>query len=273
MTIPSLIRLGDVHRLCAALLLLAAVMGADAAPPAAEVPGAIFTAPDGVTMAYRLHRPAQATAKQPLPLVVYLHGNGSQGNELESSKGKWMAEPWAFNAPEVQAKHPAFVLYPRCRINERWAAVDWKLGSQKQVEQTPSQRTLIHLIDSLLESAPIDRRRVYLVGYSMGGYGTWDLLTRFPKRFCAAVALSGGGDPGSVTKDLADLPVWVFHGAKDTTVPISGSEDMVKAMQAIGATVRFDRDENASHSGTFKVLKRQPDQIMAWLLAQPPRTR
>lgn len=254
------------------LLILAPFLLSGADQSTAEVPGDIYTAPDGVTLAYRLHRPPAATPKRLLPLVIFLHGNGTQGNDL-GGKGPWMAEPWAFNSPEVQAQHPAFVLYPRCRIHERWSSVEWKLGTQKQVEQTPSQRTLMHLVDSLLATQPIDRRRVYLIGYSMGGYGTWDLLTRFPDRFTAAVPLAGGGDPTTVTKALADLPVWVFHGAKDTTVPISGSEDMVTAMQAIGAPVRFTRDENASHSGTAKILHRQTGDIMAWLLAQPPRGR
>jgi predicted peptidase len=97
---------------------------------------------------------------------------------------------------------------------------------------------VIELLDSLSREFPIDRDRVYLTGQSLGGYGTWDLVTKRPALFAAAVPLCGAG---AVSRAGAarGVPIWAFHGAKDPVVPVAGSRDMVAALRAVSGTVKY----------------------------------
>lgn len=90
--------------------------------------------------------------------------------------------------------------------------------------------TALNLLDSVLNTYSIDKNRQYITGLSMGGYGTWDSISRYPDRFAAAVPMSGAGDPDKASL-FASLPIWVFHNTNDRIVPVSGSRDMVRAMQ------------------------------------------
>ena len=92
----------------------------------------------------------------------------------------------------------------------------------------------------------VDVDRIYLTGLSMGGYGTWRLATAYPERFAAIVPICSGGDPEKVGR-LKDMPIWVFHGAKDTVVSPEQSEKMVDALKAVGGNVRFTLYPDAAH--------------------------
>jgi dienelactone hydrolase len=83
-------------------------------------------------------------------------------------------------------------------------------------------------IEVVVSSYQIDRNRIYLIGYSMGGYGTWRTAARYPGLFAAIVPICGGGDPND-TKSIAHVPVWAFHGANDNVVPCDESERMIDA--------------------------------------------
>ena len=89
---------------------------------------------------------------------------------------------------------------------------------------------LIQLVDHLARHLRIDQRRVYVTGLSMGGYGTWWLAAAYPDRIAAIVPICGGGEPGNMAAQLARVPVWCFHGARDTVVPVSESKQMVDAI-------------------------------------------
>ncbi len=125
--------------------------------------------------------------------------------------------------------YPFIVVSPQCPKNQTWNVED-----------------LTKLLDHVTEEHAVDAERVYVSGLSMGGYGTWKLIAAHPQRFAAAVPICGGGDP-TKGMDLKDTPIWVFHGAKDTAVPLSHSEEMVKAVEAAGGKIKFTVYPEAAH--------------------------
>ena len=89
------------------------------------------------------------------------------------------------------------------------------------------------LVDDLAGRLSIDKTRIYVTGLSMGGYGSWDLMARYPRIFAAGVPICGGGDP-ETAEVLKEIPIWVFHGDKDTAVPLAHSQQMVEAIKKAG---------------------------------------
>ena len=112
---------------------------------------------------------------------------------------------------------------------------------------------------------PIDPDRVYLTGLSMGGFGSWMLAMEHPGRFAAAVPICGGGDPRDVAR-IKDLPIWVFHGGKDPTVPLARSEAMVDALRKIGGRVKLTVYPDAGHDSWTATYENED--LYAWLLQQ-----
>lgn len=106
---------------------------------------------------------------------------------------------------------------------------------------------LTSLLDSVVPGYRVDAARVHLTGFSMGGYGTWDLALHTPERFATLTPICGGGDRLRVTR-IKDIPQWVHHGELDDIVPVSASEEMVEALRKVGAKdVRFSRYAELAH--------------------------
>ena len=116
----------------------------------------------------------------------------------------------------------------------------------------------------MTEKYSVDKDRVYLTGLSMGGFGTWALAAKEPQRFAAIVPMCGGGDPKTADR-IKDLPIWVFHGEKDTSVPIARSQEMVDALKALHADVQFTRDPDAGHDCWTQSYANP--KLYEWLLA------
>src|SRR6267154_2334678 len=155
------------------------------------------------TMPYRLFRP-QAAGK--LPLVVYLHGSGGQGDDNLKQLGLgniFGTRVWLL--PENQKRFPCYVLAPQ--TIRGWAQYDWKQTPLKMIPGFgDGNRLAVEIIEHLCKEFPIDDRRIYITGQSMGGGGTWNLLANRPKVFAAAVPVCG-----SITFDdgtgAPDVPV------------------------------------------------------------------
>jgi predicted peptidase len=152
----------------------------------------------------------------PSPMIVFLHGSGERGNDLDKVK--------AWGPPSIVEKNPDFpfvVLSPQCPDGQWW-----------------NSYLLKGMIDDVLANYNIDKSRIYLTGLSMGGYGAWDLATTYPDYFAALAPICGGGNP-SLAFQLKDIPVWVFHGKKDDAVPEQQSAQMVEALKKIDADVVY----------------------------------
>ena len=132
-------------------------------------------------------------------------------------------------------------------------------GWRSQVE------TLNGLLDDVMAKYKVDKDRVYVTGLSMGGYGTWALAAAHPKRFAAIVPICGGGNPADAAK-LKDLPIWVFHGAKDRAVPLARSEMMVKAIKKAGGNPKFTVYPEAGHDSWTESYDNP--ELYTWLLKQ-----
>lgn len=125
---------------------------------------------------------------------------------------------------------------------------------------------LLAMVDDTLSTYRADAKRVYVTGLSYGGYGTWFLGTRHPQRWAAIAPVCGGGDPKIVGR-LADdkLPVWIFHGGRDTVVPPSRSLEMAVAIEAAGhPEVRLTVHEDLGHNVWTRVYEGQD--LYSWFL-------
>jgi predicted peptidase len=112
---------------------------------------------------------------------------------------------------------------------------------------------------------PIDADRVYVTGPSMGGSGTWDLITRHPGTFAAAVPVTGVNDP-SRARVIAELPIWAFHGSRDEVSPVQNTRAMVAALRALGSPVRFTEIPDAGHDSWTRAYSDLD--MYRWLFAQ-----
>jgi len=191
----------------------------------------------GTTLPYRLFIPDNYDKNKLYPLVLCLHGAGERGidNEIHIKYHR-IATSWADSSN--QSMYQCFVVAPQCPPENRWVDSDWSTGEYRvnQVSVSNEILTVNNLIDSLLNEFNIDKNRLYVTGLSMGGYGTWDIISRFPDKFAAAIPMSGGGD-STQAKNIKHISIWDFHGAKDNVVPITASQKMIEALNRSGAFV------------------------------------
>jgi predicted peptidase len=221
-----------------------------------------FAAASGERLLYRLLPPAELEKGRRYPLLLFLHGAGERGQDNERQLyhgGQCLAEA------SFRRDYPAWVMAPQCPEQRYWVEMDWRRGEDRQRAQpaAPLQQCLA-AIEALQEEVAIDRRRMYVMGLSMGGFGTWDLVSRFPGRFAAAVPICGGGDPRRAP-ELRDTPLWVFHGADDPVVPVEYSRRMVEAIRGAGGTPRYTEYERTGPN-SWDPAFREPE-LFAWLFS------
>ena len=110
-----------------------------------------------------------------------------------------------------------------------------------------SMKLVLELLDKTLKECPVDERRVYVTGLSMGGYGTWDIVQRYPNLFAAAMPMCGGGDP-ALARTIREVPIWAFHGDSDKAVPVKRSRQMVSALWQCDGNVRYREYPGVGHN-------------------------
>lgn len=223
--------------------------------------GARFTDEWG-TMKYRYYVPPQADVNHRLPLVLYLHSDGRQGTS-NKKQVDFRVTRWVDN----QHAHPCFVLAPQLARGS-WVNADFSFGSYTfdQAAITRGMQLVIDLVGLFVKHYPIDRSRIYVVGTSIGGFGTWDLLMRKPEGIAAAVPIEGAGDPAQAAR-LVGIPIWAFHGARDHVVPVSGSRAMIEALRAAGGTPKYTEYPDVDHDSAPRVFAPETG-LDDWLFAQ-----
>lgn len=199
-----------------------------------------------VNLQYLIYLPKDyEECEDSFPLVLFLHGAGERGNDIEIVKRngppKLVEEGFDF---------PFILVSPQCPEGTRW---NYQIFS------------LITLLDEIESKYRVDKNRIYLTGLSMGGQGTWSLALAQPDRFAAIAPICGWTDTWEVCK-ISHIPTWVFHGAKDDVVPVTESEQMITALQKCGAKeIKLTIYPDANHDAWTETYNNP--ELYNWLLS------
>ncbi|MGE3805775.1 MAG: dienelactone hydrolase family protein [Gemmataceae bacterium] len=245
-------------RLLIAVFIIGLVTQAFAQKKESPLEKDTYTDKNGKTLPYRLLKPKKIEAKQKYPLVVFLHGAGERGNDNEKQLIHGVG-----NFVENLDKHPCFLVAPQCPSGQKWA--DWSAKGPQTPEPTEPCRLVLELIAKLQKDLPVDSKRIYITGLSMGGFGSWDLIARQPDLFAAAVPICGGGDAKTAEK-IAKIPIWCFHGDKDTAVKVERSREMIEALKKAGGKPKYTEYPGVGHSSWVPAYK--DPEMHDWLFSQ-----
>ncbi|MCH2575104.1 prolyl oligopeptidase family serine peptidase [Candidatus Poribacteria bacterium] len=197
-------------------------------------------------MEYLLFLPesyAQST-NQKFPLILFLHGAGERGSDLDSVKRHGIPK-----IVETNPDFPFIAVSPQCPEDSWW---------------TSELHTINGLIEEVVEKYQVDTSRIYLTGLSMGGFGTWSLASMYPERFAAIAPVCGGGEVRQILRSLVEMPIWTFHGQKDDVIPFSRSEEIVTALKKHGSSIKFTIYPEAGHDSWTKTYDNP--ELYKWFL-------
>ena len=200
-----------------------------------------------VNYSYLLSKPEgyESDTGKKWPLVIFLHGSGERGSDLE--KVKMHGPPKLIAAGQ---KIPAIVASLQCPAGELWSPHGVKA-----------------VTDHLIKTERIDTSRVYLTGLSMGGFGTWETAFEYPDTYAAIAPVCGGAGVRWVTAErLKHLPAWIFHGDKDGAVPVENSHKIHDALKKIGAPVKLTIYPGVGHD-SWTATYANPE-FWKWLFEQ-----
>ena len=191
----------------------------------------------------------QSTEKE-FPLVLFLHGIGERGTDLELVK--------LFGIPkeiEEGVDFPFLVVSPQCPVDTIWA----------------NELDALHaLLEKTIKDFRVDTSRIYLTGLSMGGNGVWHFAAAYPSLFAAVIPICGWADPllgfPERIKVLKDVPVWAFHGAEDEVVPLQESQELVDVLKAHHGNVKFTVYPDTDHDSWTQTYENP--KLYDWLLNQ-----
>jgi predicted peptidase len=178
------------------------------------------------------------------PLIVFLHGAGERGEDLNKVKAHGPAK-----LVEEGRDFEFIIASPQCPKNQWWP---------NRVEN------VMALIDEIAETYQVDESRIYLTGLSMGGFGTWSIASVHPERFAAIAPVCGGGLP-FLAINLKEVPIWAFHGARDPIVPLQQSEEMVDAVKSVGGDVKLTVYPDAEHDSWTETYNNE--KLYEWFLS------
>ncbi len=226
----------------------------------------------GVTYRYLVYVPREWTKDKKWPVILSLHGVGERGDD-----GLFSAEIGLAKGIRRKASaYPFVAVFPQCRPGMTWS-------------DNAMQDMAMAALEATIKQFRGDRERLHLTGLSMGGFGAWDMAIRYRGTWATVVVVCGGLKPltafpeihsqqidlnlpdpyAETAKHIGNVPVWIFHGAKDATVPVEESRRMNDALRAAGITVRFTEYPDVGHNAWDKAYL-EPE-LPAWMLAQRKR--
>jgi hypothetical protein len=208
----------------------------------------------GETLPYRLALPLNYDSTKQYPMIVCLHHGGTHGKD---NVRQLSADPAPFLlSDENRRKYPAFVFMPHCPEGAGFGGAPGY----------PTVDSLVFdAIRVLQKQYSVDTKRLYVMGISGGGYGSWHFISKHPEMFAAAIPICGAGDP-KFGKTLVNMPIWAFHGSKDRLAPVSGTRDVIDAIEKAGGKPIYTEFKGEGHD-IWRFVKEEP-KLMDWLFAQ-----
>ncbi|NEU05482.1 dienelactone hydrolase family protein [Clostridium senegalense] len=198
------------------------------------------------TLSYLVYLPQSYNTNVKMPLILSLHGSGECGKNIEGVK-KWGIH----KILRLNDNFPFIVVSPQCPNGEIW---EMQFNALKD------------LLDKIENDYNIDAERIYLTGYSLGGYGTWNFAILNPERFTAIVPISGGAISPKKALCLKNLPIWVAHGDNDTAVNFEESKRIVDCLKKYNSNIIFKVYEGRGHEVCTTAYE-EPE-LFQWLLKQ-----
>ncbi|MCM4150323.1 hypothetical protein DHD05_01865 [Arenibacter sp. N53] len=206
------------------------------------------------TLRYRLLKPKDYNGNKEYPIVVDLHHGGGMGNDnliqLDAADPSKL-----LSTDENREKYPTFIIVPQCPMYSSFRALPDHEGISSLIFEA---------MDTLEEEFNIDEKRRYVMGISLGGYGTWYFIGSRPEKFAAAIPICGGGDSG-MANNMINVPIWAFHGKNDKSVPVNLTRDVIKAVRTFGGSPKYT-EYSAGHDIWNQVYKTPG--LLEWLFAQ-----
>ena len=193
---------------------------------------------------YVINFPGEYSGKEKYPVILFLHGAGSRGNDIK----KILNNPY-FKIIREHESFPFISVAPQCSENTWFDMFE----------------TLKRFVLNIAGKEYVDENKIYLMGVSMGGYATWQLAMSMPEYFAAIVPICGGGMYWNAER-LINVPIWAFHGQKDVTVHLEESKKMVDAVNRYGGNVMLTIYPEAGHdawSDTYRNME-----VFEWMLSQ-----
>jgi predicted peptidase len=213
----------------------------------------------GEKMPYRLFIPQDYDKRNKYPLALWLHGGAGRGSDnLKQISGGNTIGSHVWTYPANQQKHPCFVVAPQCPEGEFWATTD-------SAKPTKQLRLVVELLEDLQKEFNLDERRFYAAGQSLGGFGTWAIISEHADMFAAAMPICGGGNEAEAVK-LKSIPIWAFHGERDEAVSVERSRKMIAAIKQAGGIAKYTEYKGAGHAIWQQVFS-EPD-LLTWTFAQ-----
>jgi len=242
-----------------------------------------FTAKDGAVLPYRLHVPENYDAEKEYPVILFLHGAGNRGDDNLSPISAHMVmmerimggETMEYEGKTVRICDEVIVIIPQCAKGMQWVDTPW--GKQPdpsysldEVAQSQYMTAVLELLDDIKGKYNVNENKMYVTGLSMGGFGTWDIITRYPDMFAAAVPMGGAGDLARADV-IKDIPIWTFHQYLDNTVSSLGTQNIVKELVKVGGNIKFSGYFEYTHNAWKKGYAEED--LFTWLFAQSKDNR
>lgn len=206
---------------------------------------------------YRILYPENFDDSKRYPLVLFLHGAGERGadNNAQLKHGGAM-----FTNPVNRANYPCIAIFPQCPQELWWA------GGINNPAETAAGKAVKELLDSFLSGNNVDLNRVYVMGLSMGGRGTFYLIENFPEIFAAAIPVCGWPDASKLSNAAGKVKVRIFHGDADSVVQVESSRQAYNILKKAGCDVEYIEYPAVEHN-SWDYAFREKD-FFSWLFAQ-----
>ncbi len=220
---------------------------------------------NGSVMKSFVYVPYDYDPSKEYPVFIHLHGSdaiGDKGQHFGSLCG-------AFSLKDSPLRD-AIVLAPQCPYGNQWVGIMEGTYSVEAVPETAAMKGVLSVLSQIEETYNTDKSRYYVRGYSMGGYGSWDLMARHPGIFAAALPICGGSDY-RMAHNMLDVAIRTFHGEIDEMVPVQSTRDVVAAIEALGGTkCEYFEQKGQNHAGWGEILDDR--EHLLWMFSQQRTT-
>ena len=227
------------------------------------------------SLPYRLYVPESYSPDRSYYLLLHLHGAGERGDDNLKQIADGDQTRLIYRILNDESLREQFIIVaPQCPLDQKWVSERWDDGTyslNNTPQSIPSQQVMSLLQKEITMKYSVDSDRIYVTGLSMGGFGTWDLICRYPDYFTAAIPVCGGADASYADK-IKHIPIWTFHSSNDQMVNPTGTDNMVKALTKLGADITYTKTDEGTKNDAMGHSAWAPayreEELLNWLLSK-----